>query len=536
MARMDVARPVTVTSIAGETGAPEGGRLHRLRTGLDPPTGTPVDDGELARLRDPLAVLLFQRGIFPATLRELVSALDAAEGPQAVPVQMTFLTGEGSQLPWTQETRDVARQLRCLVSRGRSKEQAELLVTTAPDADSPDAFLQVLAWDDENGVFDYYLRFEGTTAWIFAGDSNDALEPSTRGQGPFSAHTNGSVVMRELREPWNNWHSSRAGVHDAIPPDSPLRTDPLWRDRQNADVFEKQVAKRCVERWTGSRLRAIAGGPGIEHPDRLLRHLLETTTVNLRTTDSESAAVDDSSDLALPLTFLFNLELLEDLGIDTPGQAPLVRGEHYRASLARYRFRLEDGKGAQWPGDTHFAFLFPEPALEDNEVVRQAIRSGLLSARFAACASMVDFPNPVYSKRRAALMRHAPEVATVTDSGSDLADRTAERITAAAGSLGEDSPEREFARMWELPADQWKSALSEQLKNYLDAAAEVAADADGFDSYVRLAESRRRTFAASALNEFPLLLPRTDIPVDMPVLAMRRDATVGPETEHQGHR
>jgi hypothetical protein len=484
-----------------------------------------MDAGDVAQLRDPLAVLVFQRGKFPVTLRELLTALDAADGPQAIPVQMTFLAGEGSQIPWTEQTRDVPRQLRCVVSRGRSREQAELLVTTGPEADSRDVFLQVVAWDDDNGVFNYYLRVEGTGAWTFAGDSNHALEPATRGQGPFLAHVNGSVVMRELREPWNNWHSSRAGVHDAIPPDSPLRTDPLWRDRQVADVFEKQIAKRCIERWTKARLQSIADHARIQHPDWLLRHLFETTTVNLRTTDSESAAIDDSTDLALPLTFFFNLELLEDLGLDTPGQAPLVRGSHYRAGLARYRFRLADGQGEQWPGDTHFAFLFPEPALEDNEVVRQAVRADTLTARFAACALMVDFPNPVYSQRRAALMRYAPDFA---DHG-DLSEKTAERITAAATALPSGSPEQEFAELWQLHEDQWKGALSERLKGYMEAVARVVAD--GFDSYVRLAESRRRTFSETALNEFSLLLPRTDIPDDMPVLAMRRDGSVAPQRE-----
>ena len=523
MSRMDVARPVAAVGF-GDTGAPRDGRLHRLRTGLDPPEGVPMEDADVARLRDPLAVLLFQRGTFPATLRELTSALDATGG---LPAQMTFVVGEGSQLPWSEATRDVRRELRCLVSRGRTEEQSELLVTTGPDADSREVFLQVLAWDDERGVFDYYLRAEGTSAWIFAGDSNDALEPATRGRGPFDAHANGSVVMRELREPWNNWHSSRAGVHDAIPPDSPLRTDPLWRDRRTADVFEKQVVQRCVRRWTEARLRRVAEGERIEHPDWLLRHLFRTTTVNLRTTDTESAAVEDGSDLALPLTFLFNLELLEDLGLDVPGQAPLVPGRHYLAGLARHRFRLEDGSGAHWPGDTHFAFLFPEPGLEDNEVVRQAVRSGLLTERFAACALMVDFPNPVYSTRRAALLHHAPPESPV----ADLPEVTAQRIVDAAPSRGPGSAEAEFADMWALPEQQWRAELSERLKSYADAVTAVVATDTGFDSCLRLAESRRRTFATSALNEFPLLLPRTDLPAGMPVLAMHRDGTVLPEPQ-----
>lgn len=531
-ARPRYARPQLDDIAAGAVIEPArplpGGRLYRLVVGVDPAEGVPMNPEQVAELADPLATLLFQRGTFPATLRELVTALDARNAdPQGVPVQMTFLVGEGSQLPWTEQTKDVARELRCVLSRGRSQEQAEVLVTTSPEADSGDTFLQLLAWDEVHGGFNYYLRLEGSTAWLYVGSSHHALEPASRGRGPFDAHVNGSVVMRELREPWNNWHSQRAGVHDAIPPDSPLRTDPLWQDRRPADVFEKRIARRCIGRWTKARLAGIQAHGSIEHPDWLLRQLFETTTVNLRSTDVESAAVTDDAHLLLPLTFFFNLEALEKLGVATPGAAPAVPGRFYRDAVARYRFRLTDEKGFEQPGDTHFAFLFPEPALEDNDVVLQCVRNGLVTARFAACSLMVDFPNPVYSPRRAALLRYAPAAAGI----SELSERTAQAIVAAADGAGPQSPEAEFTAMWELGADGWAGESAARLTRYMEAVTAELTDADGFDGCVRLAESRRRRFATTSLNEFPLLLPRTDLPQDMPPLMMLPDGTVAERSQ-----
>jgi hypothetical protein len=80
--------------------------------------------------------------------------------------------------------------------------------------------------------------------------------------------------------------------------------------------------------------------------------------------------------------------------------------------------------------------------------------------------------------------------------------------------------------MWALGEDAWAAEFAARLTSYLTAVADRLTSADGFDSYVRLAESRRRRFATTSLNEFPLLLPRTDLPDDMPPLHMKPDGTV----------
>lgn len=77
--------------------------------------------------------------------------------------------------------------------------------------------------------------------------------------------------------------------------------------------------------------------------------------------------------------------------------------------------------------------------------------------------------------------------------------------------------------MWELGENGWRGELTAHLTDYMEAVSRTLVGDDGFDSYVRLAESRRRRFAKTHLNEFPLLLPRTDIPADMPPLQMRAD-------------
>ena len=55
----------------------------------------------------------------------------------------------------------------------------------------------------------------------------------------------------------------------------------------------------------------------------------------------------------------------------------------------------------------------------------------------------------------------------------------------------------------------------------------------GFDDYVRLAESRRREFKSSRLNEFTLTLPVTNIPPDAPLLQLNEDGTIRQKPANQ---
>ena len=82
-----------------------------------------------------------------------------------------------------------------------------------------------------------------------------------------------------------------------------------------------------------------------------------------------------------------------ELGIPANFNAPTAPASLYADSLTRYDFALAEGAFRE-PGDTFFAFLVPEASFEDTVVVLQAVRMGLLSAKFVAAVAMVDFPNP----------------------------------------------------------------------------------------------------------------------------------------------
>ena len=174
------------------------------------------------------------------------------------------------------------------------------------------------------------------------------------------------------------------------------------------------------------------------------------------------------------------------------------------------------------PGDTHFPFAVPEVAFEDLAVLEEALARGLLTRRLAACLLMTDFPNPVFSLRRAALLAHVPARARVTDSASTFSDEMGDAIAAAAPATSEGSPEREFAVRWSRGADV--DSFGAELQAYYAAVTARLRTQAGFDDYARLAEARRDRVRLMPISESPLLFARTNVPSR--AREMRADGTV----------
>jgi len=525
MTRMQAARPRRAgleSNVPGfDAALLEDGQLYGLVVGIDPPEGRKLPAAELQQLRDPVAELLFERGTFPATTDELLRALDALNGdPAGLPHQRSYVVGEGGRIP-VQAGDGTARSLRFAVTRASAPNvPPELLMSVGAGGDPRQRFLQVAGWDQTAGHFNFYLRNEGTTAWIWAGNSYHALEPRSRGKGPFDGHVNGSLVMKELKVPWSHWHSSRASIREAA--DEAVAADPLFADRAHADDFEASVIRPWVGRWTTRRLERMRAAGTIEHPDRLMRQVLTTTTANLVSTQTESARLAAGAPLRLPSTFFFNLDALEQLGVPVPPAVPVIPdGRLYADALAAVGSRLEDGRGFRSAGDTHFAFLVPEPALEDVTVVLRMASTGMVPARLLVAALMVDVANPTYSPRRAALMEPMPASADWGDGPTGLAERFAAGVTGPAGEA--------FLAIWQLDDDAWPQVCGEILTRYMQHVADRLATPDGVLDYLRLAVSRRRRFARTRLAEFPMLFPATDIPIDAPALELTLEGAVRPQ-------
>ena len=466
-------------------------KIHRFVEGVDEAI-RPMDPSEVEELGDPFAELLLKQGTFPMSLRALLAAFDEFnDDPSGLPDQESYLVAEGGKIPRSPETVELDRGFRFAVTREREGE-VQVLISASKFLDSETTFLQVLGWDHENRVYNYYERLrEGP--WTWAGNSYHALTPPTRGKGPFDSHVNGSLVMKELKRPWTHWHSMSTGIqNEVLAPDDPVRNEPLFIERDGAERFERSVVKPGITRWNEARLdgSVTADGTASDVP-LFIRQVLDTTTVNLSSSDQVSHLIQEDSTLFLPRTFFLNADALVDrIELDPQVRNISAGGHLYLESLERYDFALVDKRGNRWQnGDTFFAFLVPEPAFEDLDVLSQLLERKILTPRFAACLLMVDFPNPVFSIRRQRLMRYVPDQVQITDGGSDLSSTMVEAIEAADPSPPPGSPEREFLDNWSVPEAEWRATFTKRIEQYFQALAEKANTEEGFDGFVRLADS-----------------------------------------------
>jgi phosphatidylserine/phosphatidylglycerophosphate/cardiolipin synthase-like enzyme len=486
----------------------------------------PMTAEELQGLDDPLGRLLRSGKPFPLTLQQLLQAVDALEDTDALPNQLVFLVADGGHIPWTPETDSLERAFRFAVARGRG--DFTLLISSSTLIDSADnrAFLQVLGWDQTHEVFHYYERLERTFFW--AGMSHHALEDASRGKGPFDSHVNGSMVMKELRPPWIHWHAPQAGINEEVlAPDDHLRDEPLFKSRVTADRLEIEVVRPGISRWNEARVRKAVGSGNVwRNVHHFLRQAITDTTVNLASSDTASALLTDDSLLSPPLSFFINRDILfETLGLvpEDPSEADIaIPGKLYRECLKRYDVHRTDGN-LRIEGDSHFAFLTPEPAFEDTHLVEAMFQAGLLTSRFIACLSMTDFCNPVFSDRRATLLRYVPAEVNGTNPAQALESSFVDSLRAAisAGENGaekSDSPEREFLVNWETQDHESQFVL--RITEYLRNLKTGMTDFDVVDGWFRLAEYRRRRFRRHHLAEFSLTTPRTNIPEDAAPLRM----------------
>lgn len=498
--------------------------IHRFVVGDDPQPRLMTDQEAATELGDAFAVLLLLKRVFPKNAGEVLTALDVAL-PGEDPLRQTqfFVVGDGSQIPVTPDTAGLKRNLRFLASRGAGPVGPDILLS-AFHPDNSD--VEVMAWDHVHGGFNYYRTVGETRAWVYAGNSRHALVDPTQGKGPFESHLSGAFLMKELRAPWINWHSPDANIQPSVfAEDDPLADHPWFGQKEPLGAFicETAVARPSITRWAKARFDAILRAGRVSDPARVMQQVLTSPAVNLVTSHTESANAANTTSVDLPQTFFVDSEALVEL-LRLPAPPPFsVPSEIYLRALQSTGAALSDGDGFSRPGDTHFAFCVPERAFEDHETIREAIRVGLLTDRLAAALLMTDFPNPVFSDRREALLAHVPDDAAITDGASDFPDRFAAAVVEAAGTSPQGSPEREFAGLW-AAGDDWRKAFGELLSGYYYAVADRLQTQDGFETYMRLAESRRDRVRRMPIAESPLLFATTTIPAAE--RSMRADGTV----------
>lgn len=517
----DLSWSAPTTELAADA-ALAGPRLFRFVHGLDE-RPSPMTDTEINNLGDAFTrsvLLTTQRP--PLTLRELVASIESPEIGGFIERRM-FVVDEGA-VPRNTDP-DFGRNVRLVFTwREAPGQQPPILLSTVPVPDDADALLQLIAWSEEDRAFHFFERKTGSWAW--AGNSFHALSPPARGLGPFDSHINGSLVMKELKRPWSHWHTAANGIpRDSI--SDVFSTEPLFTHLHGAEELDGTV-RTGISRWTKSRVEHDLTDGALTRLPSYFRQVLWCTSVNLV---SSGDAFDDISKTRfdLPTTFFYDSDAVEFLISEIDAAADILPGDRltvdaalYRAAVASAAITVRDD--ARPPrsvnGDTHFAFLVPERAEEDQAVLRELVTTGVLNPRLALCFILVDFANPVFSPGRAALLRHIPGSAEAGNNGQALTDTVTSAIQATNGQSG--PPEAEFLRWWTAP--DLLAAAADALARYHAALRDRLSTPDGISDVLRLATSRRKVLEDKrTLFEFHATLPAGPA---QPRLAMQSDATL----------
>lgn len=199
-----------------------------------------MQNAEVAqKLNDAFATLVFRSGRFPATSQQLLDVLRPHQASGKYE-RLTMMIAEGGQLRNPVDDLGVAigRDFR-LVITWREGTNAQILLSI-PAGNRSD-LLEVVSWDPSKHAFNFYERqmINAQPRWFWLGDTSHAFKQETRGHTCFGCHIHGTLIMKELIKPWNNWESEDATI-SGIPRD--IRdSEPFLQGLTNARVLESIV-------------------------------------------------------------------------------------------------------------------------------------------------------------------------------------------------------------------------------------------------------------------------------------------------------
>jgi hypothetical protein len=314
-----------------------------------------------------------------------------------------------------------------------------------------------------------------------------------------------------------------------LAPDDPLRNELLWTERSGGEDFETKVVRPGIRRWNDSRFKRLSESGRLIRLPEFMRQVLGTSTVNLTSSTTSNARLATAQSVLLPLTFFINSDALVNvIGLEPNINPPQASAAVYRAVLQKFDVALTDGNH-RFPGDTNFVFVVPEPAFEDVLVLETLLSQGVMSRKMAASLLMVDFPNAVFSPRRAALLQYIPESSALQDPADfehAFVDSVRQAVT--AGTAGE--PEHAFLENLALAPNEWEKDFARRIEAFFQALTPQFTDTDLFANIFALAESRRREFRKRPLAEFRLTIPVTNIPDDAPLVEFTQAGELRPKT------
>lgn len=548
-------RRVQTAALAAQAPCPavQAGQIYRFVAGADGCMAPLSADSVAAELNDAWAVNVLRpnaggAGPWPDSVAGIVSAIAASPAAYA---PVSYMVGEGSQIPPSVTPVGSTRDLRYVVTFGTSAANPAIFVSARPagvQGGTPPGFLQVISYDPRKRKYNYYQYInnddvqapqgpDSTRTWAWAGDSGGATDPRTTEQGCFACHLNGGLNMKERTFPWNNWNSSAALIPPANVP-AAVQQDPLFQHLIGANQLEtvfESAQTSVMNNWiTGN----VQNGTASNVP-QLLARLIRNTTVNFAAAQVQSASSANVTGLPSEI-FLPDSILSSVLGLRYSFPGASIPRDSFNAFVTSKQYQLVNTNGTPFytqPGTNFFAGFVPVPSYEDRQAIRVLLMRNVINAQFAGAVTMVDFTNPVFSPVRNSLQQYADQIPTGQANGTDIPTRFAALAAAAAASqpacdttaLGGCTGEQQFLFYWNNPA--WQASAQNRINAYFQALSARLATQAGQDDVMTLIVSRGVQFQnfwpICNLAEFSLLLPQTRL--GNVFVRMNPDATLGPQ-------
>ena len=243
-------------------------------------------------------------------------------------------------------------------------------------------------------------------------------------------------MMKELRIPWNNWHSRQSLIDylmELTPADRRwpvVAKDLHFKDLAFAESLEGAVSN-AIRNFNNRRfMQLIQTNPDgklvIADAMRVLKPLFVTTEINLASARQQSrlhplatmAPTGPSLPVEIPNSFFLAASTLAKVGITVANEFQAVariQPADYKAMVERLKLKIKpEASQVAILGDTHFAWFTPELGFVATHWIETLLDNKVLSNAFVAAALGADLERPIFSEERKKLLKFVPKTFTAT--------------------------------------------------------------------------------------------------------------------------
>ncbi|MBX3162674.1 MAG: hypothetical protein KF773_42325 [Deltaproteobacteria bacterium] len=395
--------------------------------------------------------------------------------------------------------------------------------------------VEAIAFDDVDGVFNYYKELDGKMT--FFGSSADFVVHGPGGPGLTNTlgcancHPGGGLNMKELQSPWTHW-----SLEDNI-----RGADKLVQNRaaylgtlQSGADMQFQVTQAGNDKWAASKAKLLG----------------EMTTTKLQVakgkfTDDRMSAAEKADlvkrgmrrDLHATQLLLEPLFCTKQVNLNNSGGGSAIPGNLFAtnrhglrvssksfasadlaAALTAIGSNVPDVAGAN---ELTTPFMTLEPSHEDEAYINALVAAGILDQNLVRDILMVDFTRPVLSDDRCGLLSFVPDLEPGDRKAAQIRDAilgALEREQPAAGSPGAQLLAHLKANQGGTPVDHRKTLQTYSSKCQARDAKQMVRDGlrlRSLHTQVVFGEvdARGSDVHAMSVFEFPNTMPRDNVRV-----------------------